>query len=173
MAETARCQRDAGFMMLKKSAFYIFAALFIFAGQFLVTSGLVTGTPPPLATATLSGQDPKVNLANGPALLYFWAEWCSVCRGMQSNVSAILSDTPGMTVAMRSGDGQKVIEYLHANQLEWPVVNDSDGAVGDRYGVRAVPALFFLDRHGNIAFTSAGYTSEWGLRFRLWLVGLL
>ena len=159
--------------MLKKSAFYIFAALFIFAGQFLVTSGQVTGTPPPISKATLAGQNPTADLANGPALLYFWAEWCGVCRGMQSNISAVLKDKPVITVAMRSGNNQKVAEYLHTNQLDWPVVNDTEGAIGERYGVRAVPALFFLDRRGSIAFTSAGYTSEWGLRFRLWLVGLL
>jgi thioredoxin-related protein len=92
---------------------------------------------------------------------------------MQSNVSAVLSDYPGLTVAVRSGNQQQITTYLQQQQLNWPVVNDSDGAISQSYGSRSVPALFFLNKQGQIVFTSIGYTSEWGLRFRLWLAGLL
>jgi thioredoxin-like negative regulator of GroEL len=159
--------------MFKKSAFYLFAILFIFSGQFLLSSSLVTGHPPEIKTTTLTGHPAMQNLQQGPALIYLWAEWCGVCRTMQSNVSAVLSDYPGLTVAVRSGNQQQITTYLQQQQLNWPVVNDSDGAISQNYGSRSVPALFFLNKHGQIVFTSIGYTSEWGLRFRLWLAGLL
>lgn len=158
--------------MLKKSAFYIFATVFIFAGQFLLSSNLVTGQPPRIEQTTISGQDPMQSLAQGPALLYFWAEWCGVCRTMQDNVNAVLQDYPGMTVAVRSDERQKLSAYLAQNHLNWPTINDGDGAIGQRYGIRGVPALFFINKKGDIVFTSIGYTSEWGLRIRLWLAGL-
>lgn len=158
--------------MLKRSAFYIFATIFIFAGQFLLSSNLVTGLPPRIEQTTLNGQDPMQSLAQGPALLYFWAEWCGVCRTMQNNVDAVLQDYPGMTVAVRSDDRQKLTNYLAKNQLNWPTINDVDGVIGQRYGIRGVPALFFINQQGSIVFTSIGYTSEWGLRIRLWLASM-
>lgn len=157
--------------MLKQSAFYLFAILFIFSGQFLLGSGLVTGKPPEIKASTLTGQPAMQNLQQGPALIYFWAEWCGVCRSMQNNVSAVLPDYPGLTVAVRSGSEQQIHTYLQQQQLSWPVVIDLDGVISQNYGSRSVPALFFLNKQGQIVFTSIGYTSEWGLRFRLWLAG--
>ncbi len=159
--------------MLKKSAFYLFAALFIFAGQFLMSSGLATGSPPRIEQTTLTGDNPMQRIAHGPALLYFWAEWCGVCRAMQGNVDAVLQDHPAVTVAVKSDQRQKLPTYLSENHLDWPVVNDADGSIGQLYGIRGVPALFFIDSQGDIVFTSVGYTSEWGIRARLWLAGLL
>lgn len=159
--------------MLKTSAFYIFSALFIFAGQFLMSSGLATGKPPHIAQVTLNGHAPMPKIQQGPALLYFWAEWCGVCRSMQDNVNAVAKDYPSITVSVRSGKSDQVSDYLVKHKLDWAVVNDENGAIGKSYGVRAVPAMFFVNRQGNILFTSVGYTSEWGLRFRLWLAGLL
>jgi len=159
--------------MLKKSAFYIVAVLFIFAGQFLVTGDLVTGKPPRIEQSTLAGHQAMPALKQGPALVYFWAEWCGICQGMQDNVSRVLQDYPGLTVAERSGNYEEVTAYLSKNKLNWPVVNDPNGTIGQAYGIRGVPALFFIDRHGNIGITSVGYTSEWGLRFRLWLINFL
>lgn len=159
--------------MLGKAGFYIFAALFVFGGQFLLSSGLVTGQPPAIAKATLSGQNPMPAIAKGPALIYFWAEWCGVCRGMQGNVTKVLQDVAGLTVAVRSSDRTQLAEYLGKNKLNWMVIDDQDGSIGRQYGVSAVPALFFLNGQGHIVFTSSGYTSEWGMRLRLWLADLL
>jgi len=155
--------------MLKKSAFYIFAAVFIFAGQFLASSGVVSGKPPMIERPTLNGTAAMPLIAKGPAMIYFWAEWCGICRSIQNNVSAVLHDYPAVTVAVRSGDDQAVIAYMNAKQLTWPTVNDSDGGIAQAYGVNTVPALLFVNASGDIVFSSVGYTSEWGLRFRLWL----
>jgi thiol-disulfide isomerase/thioredoxin len=159
--------------MLKKSAFYIFAAIFIFAGQFLASSGVVTGTPPKIEQATLTGNAAMPLIAKGPALIYFWAEWCGICRSIQGNVDAVLRDYPAITVAVRSGNNEAVIDYMNAKQIAWPTVNDRDGNIGQLYGVSAVPALLFLNGNGDIVFSSVGYTSEWGMRFRLWLTGFV
>jgi thioredoxin-related protein len=53
------------------------------------------------------------------------------------------------------------------------VINDRYGDIAKNYGVKAVPAVFFTDASGNIVFNSSGYTSEWGLRIRLWLASLV
>ncbi|WKJ91563.1 protein disulfide oxidoreductase [Methylomonas montana] len=159
--------------MLKKLAFYIFAALFIFAGQFLVNQDLVNGTPPAIVQTTLANENAMQRISKGPAVLYFWAEWCGICRSMQGTVSEVLRDYPGVTVAVRSGDDAKLESYLRDKQLQWPVINDQDGSIGQRYGIKGVPALFFINAAGDIVFTTVGFTSEWGLRARLWLAGLV
>lgn len=159
--------------MLKKSAFYIFAAIIIFGGQFLAGSGLVTGTPPAIEQTTLTGTATMPLIAKGPALIYFWAEWCGICRSIQSNVDAVVHDYPAVTIAVRSGNDRAVTDYMKNQQITWPTVNDPDGTIGQRYGVRAVPAMLFVNGNGKIVFTSVGYTSEWGLRLRLWLTGFI
>lgn len=159
--------------MLKKLAFYLLATLFIFCGQFLSGGGLVTGKPPALTAPTLDGGEAASRIRQGPALLYFWASWCGVCRAMQNNVDAALHDHPGLTIAERSGDDAQLTAYLRNNHLTWPTVNDNGGTIGQNFGVRGVPAIFIVAADGNIVFASAGYTSEFGLRVRLWLAKLL
>jgi thiol-disulfide isomerase/thioredoxin len=159
--------------MLKKYGFYLLATAIIFGGQFLQTGDLVKGKPPQIAQNTLGGIPAMAFVDKGPGLIYFWAEWCGICGMMQSAISAVGIDYPQLTVAMRSGSDSAVAEYLHKKQLQWPVVNDPQGEIAGRYGVKAVPALFFLNAEGDIVFTSVGFTSEWGLRIRAWLAGVV
>lgn len=158
---------------MKKYAFYLLAAAAIFAGQFLRTGDLVTGKPPAIAQSTLGGLQAAAVTGKGPAIIYFWAEWCGVCAMMRDAVSAVSADYPLLTVALRSGSDSDVGRYLQQKRLPWSVINDQQGRIAESYGVKAVPALFFTDRDGNIVFTSVGYTSEWGLRLRLRLAGLI
>ena len=159
--------------MLKKYGFYLLFAVVIFAGQFLRSQDLVTGQPPVIEHPTLQNQQALSVIGQKPGIIYVWAEWCGVCRLMQTAISAVASDQPVLTIALRSGDDTELRHYLSEHQLSWSVVNDRYGTIANSFGVKAVPAVFFTDSSGKIVFNSIGYTSEWGLRIRLWLAGLV
>lgn len=156
----------------KKFLFYSAVTALIIYGQFFLNPGLVTGDPPEIAAKTIYGAPVSDQISKGPGLIYFWAEWCGICRSMQGTVSDLLKDYPGVTVAMQSGSALAVRNYQNKENLSWQTVADPNGAIGSRYGIRGVPTFFILDKEGEIKFTSTGFSSETGIRFRLWLAGL-
>jgi len=130
---------------------------------------LAQGPAPELAGIRLDGAGFVLRPATEPTLIYFWATWCPSCRAMQGNIEPLLKNYRVITVAMQSEGDAAVGGYLKEHGLHYPVLNDPDGALARRYGVRAVPALFVVDREGMIRFTEVGYTTEPGIRARLWL----
>lgn len=156
----------------KKILFYLVVTAVIIYGQFFLNQGLVTGTPPEITVQTITDTSVADQISTGPGLIYFWAEWCGICRTMEGSVTELLNEYPGVTVAVKSGSADAVREYQKKAGLSWQTVADNDGSIGSRYGIRGVPAVFILDENGQIKFTSVGYSTETGLRFRLWLAGL-
>lgn len=100
--------------------------------------------------------------------IYFWADWCPVCRLVEGKVDSLAGDYPVLTVAMHSGDAVAVSRHLAARGLDWTTLVDRDGAIARKYGLYGVPAFIVLDADGRIRFAEVGYTSEIGLRARLW-----
>lgn len=134
---------------------------------------LIEGRPPPLDTLSIDGAPFAWDaLAGRPAVLYFWATWCPVCTAMRGNIEAVAADYPVVTVALQSGSDQELREYLHTKRFRLPVHPDPDGAIAARYGLKGVPAIFIVDARGAIRHAVTGYTTELGLRVRLWLAGL-
>ena len=160
-------------MSSRKFLFYIFVAVIIFGGQFFVNNNLATGQPPKLARYTISGQSVVEQVTKGPGLIYFWADWCGICSAMKGTIERVLQDYPGITVALKSGDADQVRQYLQREKLTWKTIADKEGKIGSRYGVKGVPTVFFLGRDGEIKLSTIGYSSETGLRLRLWIAGLL
>jgi thiol-disulfide isomerase/thioredoxin len=101
-------------------------------------------------------------------VLYVWATWCAVCKTIQGNVAAVATDDAVLTVAMQSGAPTAVAQYLAARDLRWPTVNDEGAALSRSLGVDAVPMLLFVDRAGEVRSVTRGYTTEAGIRARLW-----
>lgn len=135
---------------------------------------MASGAAPMLQGITLAGQ--PYTLPVRPAqsvLVHFWATWCPVCRAEQSTIAAIAHDHPGtITVAMQSGSADAVARYLREQGVDFPVVNDADGRISGAWGVHAVPASFIVAPDGEIRFIEVGYTTEIGLRLRLWWAGI-
>ena len=103
-----------------------------------------------------------------PTLVHFWATWCSVCKLERSNIEAIARDYSIVTVASQSGTSAEVAQYVQTHAMRAPVLVDEDGAVAAQFGVRAFPTSFIIDSAGQIRDVEVGYTTEWGLRLRLW-----
>jgi peroxiredoxin len=136
---------------------------------------IVKGYAPPLAGQLLDGK--SFVLPNNPAqpvLVHFWGTWCPMCKAEQGSIDSLARDNSNViTIAMQSGDSQAVQKYMSEQGVKFPVMTDADGELSALWGVNAVPASFVIDTDGKIRYVEVGYTTGWGLRFRLWLAGVL
>lgn len=107
--------------------------------------------------------------AGRPVLFHFWATWCPICDLQKGSIQSIDEDYPVISIASWSEGKAEVAAYMQQNQLTFPVMLDNNGELAQDFGLQGVPASFILDPQGNITFVESGYTSEIGLRLRLWL----
>lgn len=147
--------------------------LMILAGvHWWQTRDLPGGAAIPLEGVLLDGRRVSLDALRGePVLVQFWATWCPVCKLEQASINAIARDHRVLSVAMQSGSADEVARHLAQYQLTFPVINDPDSAIAQRWRVRGVPTSFVIDRLGVVRFVEVGYTTEAGLRLRLALAG--
>jgi len=147
-------------------------ALYFVAKTYLQRN-MASGVAPEISAQLLNGNPVLLSQYRGkPLLLHFWASWCSICNIEHDSIQSLSQSYPLISVAMASGDVLQVQEYMTSNSLTFPTIADANSAISRKFGVTAVPANFILNPQGKIVFTETGYTSEWGLRLRLWLAGL-
>ena len=107
--------------------------------------------------------------AGEPVLFHFWATWCPICELENDTIQSISQDYQVISIASWSEGEAEVKAYMLNNQLTFPVMLDSSGELAQTFGVKGVPASFILDPNGEITFVESGYSTEPGLRIRLWL----
>jgi thiol-disulfide isomerase/thioredoxin len=149
-------------------------AVAVFIGlQAWLTRDVVRGALPALAAplvnaSTETAQDWRLAHGGDGFVLYVWAGWCAICKTIEGSVDAVASSAPVLTVAMQSGTPAEVASTLQRRGLRWPALVDPTGALSRSLGVDAVPTLIFVDRRGTVRSVTQGYTSEFGIRARLW-----
>jgi len=147
----------------------VLVLLVLAALQWWQARDLAAGPAPPLVGHLLDGTAYQLDPGAGPVLVHFWASWCPVCRLEQDSIAQIAADRAVITVATTSGTRDEVAAYLQEQVLRLPVLLDEDGELARRWGVNGVPATFVVDREGRIRHAGKGYSTEIGLRLRLWL----
>jgi len=150
----------------------IFLAVFV-AIQAWQQRDVPSGPAPVTVGSLADGQGFDLNAwraghPGSPVALHFWAEWCPICSTEDGSISALSEDWPVMSVAMQSGTAEQVAAHLRKKGLAWPALVDGDGRIAAGYGLKGVPALVVIDRNGTIRSVSTGYTTELGMRLRLW-----
>lgn len=154
--------------------FWLLVLIFVFGLPALLDRGLVRDVPPPLGADDVHGRRVEWReMAGRPTLIYFWATWCPVCGAMQHSLQSVAEDHQLVSIALQSGTEDELRRYIQQHGLTLRVVADPAGSIAERYGLHGVPALFFVDRHGRIRFTATGYTTEIGIRIRLWLTAAI
>lgn len=134
---------------------------------------VVSGTAPNISAVTLKGQHFELYKdQRRPILVHFWATWCPVCKLEQSNIENTAKDHPVITIAMQSGDNKELGQFMKDEKLSFDVINDDDGVLSRSYNIRGVPVSFIINKENKIEFVEVGYTTEFGLRMRLWWAGL-
>jgi peroxiredoxin len=129
---------------------------------------LVSGVAPSIVARSLDGAEVRLGAAaQRPQVLWFFATWCTVCRASEHNVRALGSGSDVVLIASDSGSDAAIARFVREQGLSGlVVVNDADGSVARRFGVRSFPTTFALGRDGAIRSTDIGYTTELGLRWR-------
>lgn len=103
-----------------------------------------------------------------PVLVHFWATWCPICSLEEGSIQSISEDHNVLSVALSSGESDEIRHYMTNNGLDFPVIVDDLGELSESWGVSGVPATFVVDGSGRIKNASVGYTTELGMRARLW-----
>lgn len=73
-----------------------------------------------------------------------------------------------VTVAMNSGDDEKLSQYLKHKQYNFPVVNDPKGQQSQDFSVNVTPTLMVI-KDGELQFYTSGFTSLPGMWWRMLL----
>jgi peroxiredoxin len=105
-------------------------------------------------TFRLSEQRGKVVLVN------FWATWCPPCLEEMPAMERLWrrhKDAGFVLVAVSlDTDPKKVPPFVSARKFSFPIALDPKMGVAEKYGVRALPSSFVLDRDGTVAGIALG-----------------
>ncbi len=108
---------------------------------------------PELTIKNLAGESVSLSDYLGrPVMLNFWATWCGYCQIEIPYMVAYYSeeDEQGLEILAVDlmEDREAVSEYVEAMGMEFPVLLDAKGQVGERYNVRGIPTSVFIDKEG-------------------------
>jgi peroxiredoxin len=106
----------------------------------------------PVALSSYRGQ--KV------VVMDFWATWCGPCRMSMPGLQELqdkFKDRDLEILSVNQGEpADQVRAFIERKKYLFHVVLDSDGAVGSKYGVRAIPTLAVVDKEGVVRWLSVG-----------------
>ncbi len=104
------------------------------------------------------------SLAGEPAIFWFWAPWCPVCKQGAADVTAAAAelgdDVTVVGVAGLSGstsDMQQFVEDTDSGSIQH--IADTDGAVFTRFEVAQQDTFAFVDANGAVELVD-GYSSD-------------
>lgn len=139
------------------------------------TRGMTASGPAPvfeLRTLATGETVSLQSLKGRPVLLAFWAPWCGVCKVNSGAVSWVRrlvgSRAHVLSVATAYESRAEVERYVAEQSAEYPVLLGHDALVA-AYGVKAYPAYYAIDSDGQLKRVAVGYTSTFGLLWRLLL----
>jgi len=101
-------------------------------------------------------------------VLDFWATWCGPCRMAMPDLQTLHEDLKDRGVELvsvnQAESAERVRSFIERKKYTFRTVLDRDGAVGNQYGVRAIPALVVVDKQGLVRRLQVGYSSDKELR---------
>ncbi|MBM4267323.1 MAG: redoxin domain-containing protein [Deltaproteobacteria bacterium] len=108
---------------------------------------------PDFVAQTLTGQAVNLSAQRGKVVfLNLWTTWCPPCREEMPAMQALskkFSDEDFVILAVSEDDGVPAVKkFVDEMRLDFPVLIDSTGAVGRRYGITGYPETFLIDREG-------------------------
>lgn len=129
--------------------------------EFLATKeGLALGeTAPDFELETLEGEKVKLSDYRGKkVILNFWATWCPPCRAEMPHMQkyyeqqAEKDNVEVLAVNLTTKDHgmEKITSFVSEYKLSFPILLDSEGAMGSVYQAVTIPTSYILDSEGRV-----------------------
>ena len=108
---------------------------------------------PDFLLEALDGDETRLSDYRGqPVVLNFWATWCVSCRKeMPQLIEAYDAhrDDGLVVIGLNLQESESIIRpFVDDFGIDFPVLIDRDGEVGDDYRLLGLPTTFFIDRDG-------------------------
>jgi len=112
---------------------------------------------PDFNVQTTTGESVRLSDYRGQAVLVnLWATWCPPCRAEMKSIDKVYKEytDKGLVVLAVNmtyqDDASKVMPFVTAEGLTFPILLDESGDVGHAYQLRSLPSSFFIGRDGII-----------------------
>jgi len=126
------------------------------------------GKPFSLSFTDMNGNSIDTAALKGKVVLVpFWASWCGYCRKAIPTVQSLYEKyhDQGLEIVGVSldGDRKKLEDYMASESIEWPQYFDGkkwQNDLAQKWGVSSVPAIFLVDKQGNLRSLNCKATME-------------
>lgn len=127
-------------------------------------TGVTVGKKVPEFTLnTIAGQAKTIGRQQNVTVLNFWATWCPPCREEMPELNQFYQghkqDIDFYAINIQESQ-TKVNDYIHTNQLVFPVLLDRDGGIAKLFQINAIPTTVVIDKHGIIQYRKAGTVTK-------------
>ncbi|MDR1419414.1 MAG: TlpA family protein disulfide reductase [Treponema sp.] len=124
-----------------------------------------TASPVDFTLPVLAGGKQRLSDLKGKVVfLNFWATWCGPCRSEMPSMEALyrrFRDSGLEVLAVNCAENRRdVVDFMKNNGLSFPAVLDESGEASGRYGIRAIPTTYILNRDGEIILKVTG-SMDW------------
>ena len=129
--------------------------LALFAGCTSREQEGATAVAPDFTLQDVSGKNVRLaDLKGKVVLLEFWATWCPPCRDEIPAIERLHRQYGGkglaiLAISLDEGGWDEVKSFVAAHKISYTVLRGTED-VSTKYKVRLVPAMFLVDKEGNI-----------------------
>ena len=132
--------------------------IFIITGL-LISAGCGQSSGDDFTLTDLGGNEVSLSDFTGRVVvLNFWATWCPPCRAEIPDFIRIADEYSSMHVqflGVSNEDISTLKSFVEDYDISYPILIDDANIMG-KWGIRAIPTTFVLDRNGKVIFRNIG-----------------
>jgi cytochrome c biogenesis protein CcmG, thiol:disulfide interchange protein DsbE len=122
----------------------------------------LVGAAPDFTLPDLEGRSVRLEALRGRVVaVNFWASWCGPCRAEIPELSRVYAAHKDkcfvmLGIAEESGGRDDVAESARRFGIDYPVLLDDEGRIGEAFKIPGYPRTYLIDHEGKVRHTFSG-----------------